>query len=341
MKTLLRHPLKALVFILFVASLFLPFMDALALKELSIELITWNVIGLDSNNVNVGPNHFPIGARVCNTGDELVENVKSSFLFDSNDTYIYLRPGTSSAYTADGINLAPNECVDFYYEVEVDRNANAYEHTREFHITASADDTASVSTPQPQELYVEYLISQSRNSVSDVLLDGVSIPAGGTMNLVVGDTYQITLEGFTATNGYEQIESFINFPNTIFQILNVTTTYTADTSTYVDSPSDFLYGDACSWENDPDSPNYRSCLDVGKVGGTISVTFEVEILSVPSNPLSNPQGLSTLIYDFSGSSYHYNSDFSVSTRYANIVNATITKSFSPKTIHPGDTSILT
>ncbi|MGD8822763.1 MAG: hypothetical protein PVG63_06645, partial [Anaerolineales bacterium] len=80
---------------------------------------------------------------------------------------------------------------------------------------------------------------------------------------------------------------------------------------------------------------------VGKVGGTISVTFEVEILSVPSNPLSNPQGLSTLIYDFSGSSYHYNSDFSVSTRYANIVNATITKSFSPKTIHPGDTSILT
>ena len=29
---------------------------------------TWNVIGLDSNNVNVGPNRFPVGARVCNTG---------------------------------------------------------------------------------------------------------------------------------------------------------------------------------------------------------------------------------------------------------------------------------
>ncbi|MFA9403836.1 MAG: hypothetical protein ACERKY_12330, partial [Anaerolineales bacterium] len=31
---------------------------------LTIEPITWNVVGLDSNNVNVGPNNFPIGVRV-------------------------------------------------------------------------------------------------------------------------------------------------------------------------------------------------------------------------------------------------------------------------------------
>src|SRR5689334_18691046 len=40
-----------------------------AAASLSITPITWNIIGLDSNNVNVGPNHFPVGARVCNTGD--------------------------------------------------------------------------------------------------------------------------------------------------------------------------------------------------------------------------------------------------------------------------------
>ena len=30
--------------------------------------LIWNVIGLDSNNVNVGPNDFPVGARTCNNG---------------------------------------------------------------------------------------------------------------------------------------------------------------------------------------------------------------------------------------------------------------------------------
>ncbi|MBI2333293.1 MAG: DUF11 domain-containing protein, partial [Chloroflexi bacterium] len=55
----------------------------------------------------------------------------------------------------------------------------------------------------------------------------------------------------------------------------------------------------------------------------------------------NPEPLSTLIYDFSGSSYHYNSDYGVSTRYAYIVNAGVEKSFSPKTITPGNNSTLT
>ena len=77
------------------------------------------------------------------------------------------------------------------------------------------------SSPTPRQIFVEHLVSQNRNEVLNVLLNGVAIPAGGTMNLVVGNTYTIRLEGKTATNGYEQIESFINFPNTIFQVLSV------------------------------------------------------------------------------------------------------------------------
>ena len=44
--------------------------SAQAAATLTVTPITWNVIGLDSNDVNVGPNHFPVGARVCNTGDD-------------------------------------------------------------------------------------------------------------------------------------------------------------------------------------------------------------------------------------------------------------------------------
>src|SRR5581483_3385123 len=188
---------------------------------------------------------------------------------------------------------------------------------------------------------------QSRNGVRTVeygtsLGSMTSVAAGGTMTLVVGNTYYIRMSGFTATNGYEQIESFINIPNTIFQVLSVQTSYNVDSSAYVSNPNDKLYGDGCKWENDPNSPNYRACLDVGKDGGDpIVVTYQVKILQVPSSPLVNPEPLTNLIYDFSGSSYHYNSDFSLSTRYANVVNAGIAKSFSPKTINPGGTSTLT
>lgn len=317
--------------------------------DITLEPITWNVIGLDSNNVNVGPSNFPVGAQVCNTTAIARTGVTVTFNWEdgndkyTGDPYINLRPGTLDELTLD---VPANTCVDAYFEAAVTRNSSAYDNTRGYYITAvSGSDT--VSTPRPRELYVEYLISQSRNSVNDMQLsaDGgatyASIPNGGTMDLMVGQTYFIKLVGQTATNGYEQIESFINFPNTIFQVLSVETDYSADTSATVDDPSDMLYGDGCVWVNNPLSPNYRSCLSTGKAGGSIIVTYEVKILQVPGAPLVNPEPLTTLIYDFSGSSYHYNADFSSTARYANIINANIKKSFAPKLILPGGTSTLT
>ena len=346
--TYLRVGLLGILIVVLMASLFQPQSTVSAAAVLTISPITWNIVGLDSNNVNVGPNNFPVGARVCNTGDAPATNVTSSFVWDSADPYINLRSGSLSSYTgATAVaSLAPNTCTDFYYEVTVTRNATAYDHTRRYHITATADTLGVVSTPTPRELYVEHLISQNRNTVSDVqygtTLGGLtSVANGGTMSLVVGNTYYIRLVGATATQGYEQIESFINFPNTVFQVLSVNTTYTAESSANMTPPYDRLYGDACAWENDPNSPNYRACNGVGKAGGGVTVTYQVRILSVGS---TNPEPLSTLIYDFSGSSFHYNSDFGVSTRYAYILDpsaVTISKNFSPDPTTTGGVSTLT
>jgi LPXTG-site transpeptidase (sortase) family protein len=340
----LRIILLPLLILALVLSLFQPQSTASAAAVLTITPLTWNIIGLDSNNVNVGPNNFPVGARVCNTGDATATNVVSSFVWDSADAFINLRAGSLSTLSV--ASLAAGACTDFYFEITVTRNASAYNHARRYHITATADTLGVISTPTPRELFVEHLISQSRNTVSDVqygtsLASLASVANGGTMTLSVGNTYYIKLVGATATNGYEQIESFINFPNTIFQILSVSTTYSADTSAYVSSPNDRLYGDACKWENDPNSPNYRACLDVGKAGGNTTVTYQVKILSVGS---TNPQPLSTLIYDFSGSSFHYNADYGVSTRYAYILDpsaVTISKNFSPDPTTAGGVSTLT
>ena len=344
----LRVALFFLLIVVLVWSSFYPQSAVFAATTLTVTPLTWNIIGLDSNNVNVGPNDFPIGARVCNTGSAVATNVTATLVWDSANSYIDYRSGTSSSLSV--TSLAINACTDFYFEVEVQRNSLAYNTTLRYHIAVTADGGATTgSTPIPRELYVEHLISQNRNTVSDIQY-GLTIPtltsvaSGGTMTLLVGETYYIRIVGATATQGYEQIESFITIPNTVFQILSVDTTYSAESSATLSPPYDKLYGDACVWENDPNSPNYRACNSTGKAGGNVTVTYQVKILQVPQAPLVNPQPLSTLIYDFSGSSFHYNADLGTSTRFAYILDpsaVTLSKSFNPDPTTVGGISTLT
>ncbi len=311
-----------------------------AAATLTVTPITWNIIGLDSNNVNVGPQNFPVGARVCNTGDAVANNVAATLAWDTLNSYINIRPGSSNPLTKS--NLAVNACTDFYFEVQVTRDAAAYDTTRNFHVEVTANGLGVTSTPTPRQLYVEHLISQSRNGITDVKLDSTSIPAGGSMTLVVGNTYNIQLVGFTATNGYNEFESFINFPNTIFQINSVNTTYTANSpGSPVSNPNDKLYADACTWDNVPTSPNYRSCIGGDyKTGGNVTMTYNVTIISGGGSS----QTLSSLLYDFSGSSFHYNADYTTGFRIANIVDPTnvgIAKSFTPSSTTVNGISVLT
>jgi uncharacterized repeat protein (TIGR01451 family) len=318
------------------------FLSLTAQAALTVTPITWNIVGLDSNDPLVGPNTFPVGARVCSDG--ATTNVAVNFVWDSANANIDLRTGTSS--TINIASIGAGGCSDAYFEVEVTRTAAAFDTTRSYHITAT-DGTGTYSTTTPREIYVEHLISQSRNSISDVkygtsVLDLASVPAGGSMALVVGNTYVIRLTGGTATQGYNQFEEFLNFSNTIFQILDVETTYSADDSPYVDNPADKLYADACLWENDPNSPNYRACVggDFKAGGSTVVTTYTIKIIGGGGTN----QTLSPLLYDFSGSSFHYNADHSTGARIAAIIDPTtadISKSFSPNPTPVDGVSVLT
>jgi len=314
-----------------------------AQSSLTVEPITWNVIGLDSNSPTAGPKYFPVGVRITNTSLSTSGELTATFNWDpAEPTYIKLRSGTLG--TLDLGTLAAGASVDAYFEVEITQDAAAIGTEGSYYISVDEGGVWNTDSPRPRVLHVGSLVSQSRNAVTNMYLStteplsggpyGTAIASGSGMTLMVGDTYWITLAASTATNGYEQIQSFINFPNIIFQILAVTTTYSADSSANVDNPSDMLYGDGCVWDSDPNSDNYLSCLSTGKAGGTVITTYEVKILQIPGSPLSNPEPLTTLIYDYSGNSLHYNSDFGGSTRYATIVNAGIEKSFAPKSINP-------
>ena len=120
---------------------------------LTIQQITWNVIGLDSNKVESGPDDFPVGVRVCNTGDAPATNVSSKFYWDDAvysgmftsspdaNPYINLRDGTLQEYkTANGhsvATLAAGACTDFYYEVVINRTSAAYDKVRGYLVRRS------------------------------------------------------------------------------------------------------------------------------------------------------------------------------------------------------------
>jgi uncharacterized repeat protein (TIGR01451 family) len=88
----------------------------------------------------------------------------------------------------------------------------------------------------------------------------------------------------------------------VYQVLSIQTTYTSPTG----GTNDKFYADACGWQDNPLLPNYRDCVGPenyagGKAGGTVSTTYTVRILS------SGTTTANSLILDFSGSSFHYDS----------------------------------
>jgi hypothetical protein len=72
-----------------------------------------------------------------------------------------------------------------------------------------------VQTPRPRELYVEKLVSQSRNAVDSF---------SGPTTVYVGQTVQYNVAGHTATQGYEQVLLFPQL-SVLFRLLSASATY--------------------------------------------------------------------------------------------------------------------
>jgi hypothetical protein len=300
----------------------------LSMAQLNVSRLTWDVIGLDHNDVTTGPNNFPIGVRACNTSGATMTNVTATYSeTGTNNTLItpstnfatvLTRPTLPSGTLPPNrhtISAKPANCADFYFSATVTRTASAYNSTQAYTVTVTAD--GGFSSSFSGTLYVEKLVSQNRNS--KLTLTGPSL-------IYVGETLTYTLTTKTATGGYEQLESVLELPF-VFDITSVSASYSAPTGGINSSP----YADACGW-----NAVTRACVGPvnytsGKAGGNVSSVYTLNVTQPGSG------NFNSLIYDFSGSSYHYNSDYStVPGVWVTSVTAwrapTITKSFSPATI---------
>jgi uncharacterized repeat protein (TIGR01451 family) len=260
---------------------------------LCIDPISWNVIGLDSNKAtppdNDGPDTFMVGARACNKGVTTLAPVVATYnTVGAVNPYINLADNSIITLA----ELKPSRCEDFYFNGQITRVNAAYNTTQGYTVTATSGVLSAV-TPANRELYIEKLNSQNRNTVNGLT---------GPTSLQVGGIYTFNVLWSTAPGGYEQLEHFVNLTNTSFRLLSSYSVYDQPTAAI----NTTIYADACGWNN-----TTRACVGPvnypgGKTGGNVNTYFTVQILG--ATPVAGSQ-LRALIYDFSGSSYHYNTDF--------------------------------
>ena len=267
---------------------------------LTVTAVTWDVVGLDSNNVNTGPNIFPVGVRVCNTGSDPVTNVVGTWAWKTSQNAF---TGPAEGTTVIVGTMAGGYCRQVFFEVTLNRSPSSRLKSRDYQITLTGDGGLSTSGTQRQ-LYVEKLVSQGRNNTKKLAGAGgcnlaytVCDPA--PTNLVIGKTYTYKFYAETST-AYQQLETFVNFPASVVQVVSTSATYSNPSG----ATSTSLYANACGWST---VPTNRSCVGPpnipgGKAGGRVVVTYTVRAVTPGSGTLSST------IYDFSGSSYHYNSD---------------------------------
>ncbi len=252
----------------------------------TVERAGWNVVGLDSNDVTDGPNQFPQGIKVCNTSSGLDAS-------DVDITWNWTNATNAAYITLDGAStktvpsLAAGACTTVWWTVTVARNNASYDKSRSYTVTAT--DGTATATSTSQLVYVEHLVSQNRNVVRTVT---------GPTSVTLGDTVTFVLTGATATQGYEQIVTAPILSSALFEITSITGTYDVGGSV-----SNF-YFNGCNWDPAGYDVSTWNCLATGKAGGDpITITVTAKAVGLGTAQVGG------VIYDFSGSSFHYNSDY--------------------------------
>ncbi|HMA38046.1 MAG TPA: C25 family cysteine peptidase, partial [Chloroflexia bacterium] len=246
----------------------------------------WFKIGLDSNTgckapFN-GPDTFDIGAEIANTGDVALTNIVAHFVFDTADPGITL-PGVATQlfnFAADnpGTIGTPGQAGEESDLNQLPLAVGAHEHTF-FHIQLSRHlnqaGNACAVTNEVREYHVYYTSTElpTETAAQDVTVPGHRELLGATLQntnafdagtfglsnppLIYGKLahFNMTTTGQPSAIHLSQIQA--SFPNNLFQVMDVTITYTASAVT-----QNLEWGDACVVGRDPTVPaTFDSCTN--------------------------------------------------------------------------------
>jgi LPXTG-site transpeptidase (sortase) family protein len=265
-----------------------------ASPDLEIIPITWNVVGLDETDVAQGPNTYSIGARICNNGDAAATNITVGFFWDAASPYINLTNPDNNEYLFP--SLAIDACTDVYFPIVITQNINAYDSSASFYLAVSAENISDpLYSSENREIYVERLAAVPNLSITNIT---------GPTTVLVGSTYEFVVTATTGAEYYQQLVHFLELPETMFRLKEVTSSYDRPAL----ATNDLLYADACGWENDVTSLNYRTCVGpinyiTGDVGGAITTTYTLEVLA------AGTANLTPILYGFNDGNYEYNQDY--------------------------------
>lgn len=196
-------------------------------------------------------------------------------------------------------------------------------------------DNAAANTPL--YLIAEYILSQSRNGIenqthpdadaSPIRVQNYAVDAT-SINVFAGQHLDVRVEGFTATAGYPQLTFSTTFNNNAFQVDKVnqyynvpvegsglyqqslgdgqaTSGFLPDPSAMTGTPNTSIYANPAGWN--PALHDLMINSAPPKAGGDPIISdYQLTVLDTYTGSLA----LDNVILDYSGSSFHYNPDFS-------------------------------
>jgi uncharacterized repeat protein (TIGR01451 family) len=267
---------------------------------------SWDVIGLDHNNVNDGPNEYVIQIHVTNSAGTTAHSVSGTLTWTSTNSYINLDPNESTTKSLG--DIAAGATVDLFYLIEITRDSSAYNTTRDYSITVQGTDTGTADTITGT-LSVARLRSQARNEV-------VSMVAS-TTSPAVGDTFTVTVHSQTGAKNY----AVVNLPATSYDPIVIEPVSVS--VTWQEPPNPVVTSDDVRL----DLPNDDDFTSVW--------TFRA--LSPGTSDINS------YITDQSGGSYHYNADYpdTVTITVRGIADLRLEKTVDNSTPNIGDTVTFT
>jgi hypothetical protein len=300
------------------ATVLLTVVPAHAATSLSAEIVSWQVVGLDSNQpATSAPELFLVQAQVTNTGAETATSAQAALSLGapsptdcSGGPCITL---ASSATYSIG-DIAPGAKADAFWTVRVAKTAAAFGTETPVTVTASAANAGSVTATQAARtglcspdtaggiLRVEQLVSQNRNHVISYAVSPGVQRSDGSWEVVLGSNFTVTVMAHTASD-YDEI----SVPAVV-----------DPAGTIVPSTVSLAYQNGLT---DDDIYNLGA-------GGDVTAQYGYRAASI------GDVSLAMLIYDCSGSSYHYNSDFGVSPLIIHVVSAPPSPSPAPTAAPP-------